>query len=331
MRSQDRFSRRTLAASVLITAPALRSFPALSQSTPVATPAVETRVVTDVYGDIEVPSTPQRVIVLDGPQLDACLAVGLTPIGAVTGFDGAAFPAYLGELTHGIENVGTISEPNLEKIISLKPDLILGSNLRNEEIHDVLAQIAPTVFSEAVSDDWRGNFTLFTDALNKSTEATEVMAAYDARLEEFRAATEGEREDWVISIVRFLSDHVRLYNDTSFIGTILSAAGLNLPENQRGPDPSTGSIFTQISLEQIHLADGTHIFTCAYGDVKSTQAADYVNSTLWQSLKAVQDGHVYWVDDDFWMVAIGFIAANRVVDDLFTYLVNGDPGEAIPL
>lgn len=321
-------SRRTIAGSVLA-APFIGTL-AASASTPEASPETGTRIVTDVYGDVEVPANPQRVVVLDGPQLDACLAVGVKPVGAVTGFAGEPFPSYLGDATEGIENIGTISEPNLEQIIALEPDLILGSNLRNEEIHGTLTEIAPTVFSEAVSDDWRGNFSMWTDALNKSAEAEEVSAAYDARLEEFKTATDGDRQDWVISVVRFLADHVRLYNDTSFIGTILKDADLTRPESQTGPDPERG-IFTVISPELIHLADGTHIFTCAYGEVTDSTASEYVNSPLWGTLEAVANDQVYWVDDDFWMVAIGYLAANKVVDDLFTYLVDGTPGEAIPL
>ena len=116
----------------------------------------------------------------------------------------------------------------------------------------------------------------------------------------------------------------------AFIGTILAGAGLTRPESQTGPDPDRG-IFTIISPELIHLADGTHIFTCAYGEVTESTASDYVNSPLWNSLEAVANNQVYWVDDDFWMVAIGYIAANKVVDDLFTYLVDEEPGEAIPL
>lgn len=319
------FSRRA-AAGTAFALPLLGSA-GVSAQTP---DAAGTRMVTDVYGEVEVPANPQRVIVLDGPQLDACLAVGVKPVGAVTGFADAPFPLYLSDATEGIENIGTISEPNLEHIVSLAPDLILGSNLRNEDIHSTLTEIAPTVFSEAVSDDWRGNFTLWTDALNKTAEAEEVAAAYEARLEEFRTATDGERQDWVISVVRFLADHVRLYNDTSFIGTILKDADLPRPESQTGPDPDRG-IFTIISPELINLAEGTHIFTCAYGDIADSSASEYINNPLWDSLTPVQNEKVYWVDDDFWMVAIGFLAANKVVDDLFTYLVDGEPGEAIPL
>lgn len=321
-------NRRGFAGSAL--AAALISSTARTMARQESTPESGFRTVTDVYGDVQVPVNPQRVIVLDGPQLDACLAVGVTPVGAVTGFAGEPFPVYLGDATEGIENVGTISEPNLEHIITLEPDLILGSNLRNEDIHGTLTEIAPTIFSEAVSDDWRGNFRLFTNALNKEAEAEEVASAYDQRLEEFRADTEAERGDWVISVVRFLADHVRLYNDTSFVGTILADADLTRPESQTGPDPDRG-IFRIISQEQIQLAEGTHMFTCSYGDVGDTQAAEYVNSPLWESLTPVQNDTVYWVDDDFWMVAIGYLAANKVVDDLFTYLVDGEPGESIPL
>ncbi len=290
----------------------------------------ETRIVTDVYGEIEVPVNPQRIVVLDSPQLDACLAVGVKPVGAVTAFDGAEFPAYLGDATEGIEHIGTIAEPNLEKIIDLNPDLILGSNMRNQEIHANLVEIAPTIFSEEVSDDWRGNFQLFTDALNKSAEATEVLDTFDARLQDFQEKTEGEREGWLISVARFRPEEVRLYMEPSFVGTILSAAGLKRPESQTGPGPER-DIFTVISPEQIQLADGTHIFTCAYGDIADTSAAEIVNSPLWGTLEAVRNDKVYWVEDEFWMVAVGILAANKIVDDLFTYLVDGEPGVAIPV
>lgn len=330
MGSEIRLSRRTLAASALIAAPALKLTSTFAQSSPEASPESGTRIVTDVYGEVEVPANPQRVVVLDGPQLDACLAVGVIPVGAVTVQDGAAFPEYLGDQTNGIENIGTISEPNLEMIINLQPDLILGSIMRNEEIHGTLTEIAPTVFSDQVSDDWHGNFMLFTNAVNKSKEADEVVAAYQARLDEFKAATDGERDAWSISVVRFRTDNVRIYRDTSFVGTILNGAGLNRPESQTGPDPDRG-IFTVISMEQVNLADGTHIFTCTYGDPAETTAPDFTSSSLWQSLEAVQNNKVYWVNDDFWMVAVGYLAADKVVDDLFTYLVDGQPGESIPL
>jgi iron complex transport system substrate-binding protein len=56
-------------------------------------------------------------------------------------------PSYLAGKAQGIKTVGGISELNLEAIAALKPDLILGSKLRANDLYDKLSAIAPTVFS----------------------------------------------------------------------------------------------------------------------------------------------------------------------------------------
>lgn len=320
-------SRRTFAGSAIV-APFIGSM-AAAAATPEASPDSGTRIVTDVYGDVEVPANPQRVVVLDGPMLDACLSVGVTPVGATTGFENEPWPAYLGDATSDMVNVGTIVEQDLEKIIAAQPDLIISSKVRHDAIHDTLTSIAPTVFSENIGATWRDDFYLYTNAVNKQAEAKEVVVEFDARADEFQSATSSDRPNWSISIVRFLPDHARIYRDTGYIGVILQALDIPRPDAQVAKE---GEEFSEtISTEQLHLADGTHIFACAYGDVSASPAEEIVNSTLWESLEAVQNDQVYWVDDDYWMVGIGYIAANLVLDDLFTHLVNGEPGEAIPL
>lgn len=322
-------SRRAVVASALVTIPTLRAGSLTAQSTPNATPASGTRTITDVYGDVEIPTNPQRVVVLDGPMLDALLSVGVKPVGATTGFENDPWPAYLGDVTEGIQNVGIITEPNLEKIIAAEPDLIISSKVRHDAIRDTLMEIAPTVMSETVGATWRDDFLLYTNAVNKEAEAAEIVAAFDARAEEFQAATADNRDDWEISVIRFLPDAVRIYRDTGYIGVILDALALPRPDAQIAKE---GEDFSEeISQEQIQLAAGTHIFTCAWGELDASPAADFVGSGLWGSLEAVQNEKVYWVDDDYWMVGIGYIAANRVVDDLVKYLVDGEPGEPIPV
>jgi iron complex transport system substrate-binding protein len=305
---------------------------ALAQSTPESSPAGtkagEMRIIQHTMGETAVSANPQRIVVLDGPMLDAALAVGVKPVGAVTAFADAPFPPYLGDATEGIENVGQISEPDLEKIVALKPDLILGTQFRHEEIYDQLSQIAPTVFSGIVGVSWKEDFLVYTDAMNKQAEAEQVIADYDARVAEFTTATEGERENWRISVVRFLADQTRIYFKTSFVGIVIEDLGLPRPEAQDKGEPEER--FTEISRERIREADGTHIFACSYGEPSESQLAEYMSDPLWQTLDAVKEGKVYWVDDDYWMVGIGYIAANLVIDDLFAYLVEGAPGTPVP-
>jgi iron complex transport system substrate-binding protein len=325
-------SRRAVSAGLAAGALGLTLPPArgtFAQSTPESgTKAGETRIIQHTMGESAVSANPQRIVVLDGPMLDAALAVGITPVGAVTAFADAPFPAYLGDKTNGIANVGQIQEPDLEKIVALKPDLILGTQFRHEAIYDQLSQIAPTVFSGIVGVSWKEDFLVYTDAMNKGAEGQAIIAAYDARVDEFKTATEADRANWRVSVVRFLADQTRIYFKTSFIGIVLEDLDLPRPEAQDKGEPEER--FTEISRERIREVDGTVIFACAYGEPSESQLAEYMSDPLWQTLDAVKNGKVYWVDDDYWMVGIGYIAANLVIDDLFAYLVEGAPATPVP-
>lgn len=104
-------------------------------ATPADAGAAGARSVTHAMGTTEIIGNPERVVVLDTGELDSVLALGVTPVGAVTADATGAFQSYLGDRTKGIEVVGTINEPNLEKIAALQPDLILSSKTRHEEIY----------------------------------------------------------------------------------------------------------------------------------------------------------------------------------------------------
>ncbi|NJM98382.1 MAG: ABC transporter substrate-binding protein [Phormidesmis sp. RL_2_1] len=81
-------------------------------------------------GETCVPNDPERIIALYTPPLAALLSLDIKPVGLVP-VTGVAdeFPSYLEGKVEGIEIVGFDYEPNLEKIIQLKPrfDFGLGS------------------------------------------------------------------------------------------------------------------------------------------------------------------------------------------------------------
>ncbi|MCG8352286.1 MAG: iron-siderophore ABC transporter substrate-binding protein, partial [Chloroflexales bacterium] len=168
---------------------AVTTDPPRNTLSPTNAAGAETRTIRHAMGETEVQDSPQRVVVLDTGELDSVLALGITPVGAVTAIakDGV-FPNYLQDRIANIELVGTTQEPNLEKIAALQPDLILSSKLRHEEIYDELSQIAPTVFSEAVGVVWKENLLLNAEALGKKAEAEQLLADYQARLEALQQA-----------------------------------------------------------------------------------------------------------------------------------------------
>ena len=121
-------------------------------------------------GTTKVPADPKRVVVLDTDKIDTALSLGVTPVGAATAGEAKSWPTYFGaDKLAGIKEVGVLTEPDLEAINALKPDLILGSKFRQEKFYDELAAIAPTVFTEKVGITWKENFLLDGKALGRSS------------------------------------------------------------------------------------------------------------------------------------------------------------------
>lgn len=278
------------------------------------TEAGNSRVVDTPMGEVEVPENPERVVVLDTGELDTAITLGIKPVGAVEAVAGMGFPSYL-ENTESIENVGTIEEPNLERIAALEPDLILSNTLRHERIYDQLSQIAPTVFGESTGVTWKQNFDLYARALNRTGKAGQVKGAYERRMEEFGQAVGDDPPE--VSVVRFTPGDTRIYQKESFIGTVLEDAGLPRPPSQ---DVNDFAIMNA-SAELIPEMGGDVIFVTVYGPAKDTARARITSDPLWQKLEAVRQDRVYEVSDDLWMLGIGYTAANGVIDDLNRYLV----------
>jgi iron complex transport system substrate-binding protein len=278
-------------------------------ATPASTCAAGFRPFTHVMGATCIPQDPQRVVVLDTGELDNALALGALVVGAPVN-DARQYQAYLSDQLDGIADIGAISEPNLEAILALDPDLILGSQQRYEAVYEQLAAIAPTVFTASLRVPWQDNFRVHAEALNRTDEAAALLDDYAAHVDEVQAVLGDARATTTISVIRFRPGQVRLYLNSSYIGYILQDVGLPRPPSQ---DQDTFS--AEISLEQVRDVDADVIFVTGY-DLEDSERETFLNSPLWQTLQAVQAGRVFEIDDDTWIAGLGVQAANRVLDDL---------------
>jgi len=281
-----------------------------------------TRTVEHAMGSTEVPAQVERVVVLDTGELDAVVSLGVTPVGAVTTDVSTSLVSYLDDELAGTRAVGTIGEPDLEAIAALDPDLVLSNTVRHQELYAQLSRIAPTVMAGDVGDSWKQTLLLAGDALDRREGAEQLIADYEQRAAEVGARVPGGDPAAVTaSVVRFLPGQIRLYGRASFIGTVLDDAGLSRPGSQQVEET-----FTEVSPEQISLADGDLVFTTTYGDPDATQAAEVTGGPLWERLDAVARGDVHEVPDDTWMLGIGVTAAHLVLDDLEAALAGGTSG-----
>ncbi|WP_336208282.1 ABC transporter substrate-binding protein [Nonomuraea sp. LPB2021202275-12-8] len=274
-----------------------------------------TRTVKHAMGETKVPMTPKRVVVLDTDKLDSLVSLGLSPVGAAQASENQAWPKYLGSSLSATKPVGTLQQPNIEAIMALKPDLILGSKFRQAAFYDKLSKIAPTVFTERVGITWKENFLLDAEAVGKKDRATQLVSAYEARAEQVGA----KFTELKVSIVRFMPTDIRMYGPESFSGIVVGDAGIPRPEVQQLA-AQEDKRFGELSQENIAQADGDAVFYTAYGEAAAKSQAEVTGGPLWKNLGAVKSGNAHNVDDEIWMTGIGVTAAGKILDDLDKYL-----------
>lgn len=285
-------------------------------------PVWEYRLVKHAIGETKVPANPQRVVTLEGSALENVLALDVKPVGIALNGGIDEQPTYLRDKLADTEIIGSFEQPNLEKILLLKPDLILGTTGGTENIYGQLSHIAPTVLAEYnASDSWKDILKIHAEALGKSEAAKQAIANYYARLEKFKAQMGNRLKETEVSVVRIYPNGISLYQKGSFSGSILEEAGLPRPQSQR-----TEEVQHQISKERIRDGDGDVVFLWTYSDDfrgdtqgKQTVVENLKADPLWSQLNAVRQGKVYEVPD-YW-IGFGPLAANAVIDDLFKYLV----------
>lgn len=275
--------------------------------------ADETRVIKHAMGETKVTGTPQRIVTLFQGANDVVVALDVKPAGVVESWVQQPVYEYLRKDLDGVPQVGQESQPNLEEINKLKPDLIIATKIRHEEIYDQLSQIAPTVVTETLFD-WKETLQITGEAMNKTEESSKLLADWEARVADFKEKM-GDRLPMEATITNFRADQVRIFY-MGYAGKILKELGFTRPA---GHDADTWGI-ELTSKEAIPDMNADMIFNFNSG----TDAAaieknykDWTSSPLWKNLDAVKNNQLYQVDEVAWNMAGGYISANMMLDDLY--------------
>jgi iron complex transport system substrate-binding protein len=275
-----------------------------------------TRTVTDALGNsVKVPKSPQRVVVLNDELLDDTLALGVKPV-AITNGQGQSGPAaYLADQVANVPVVGNVNQPEVDKILAAKPDLILMSYVIDKEQLAQLKEIAPTfVVADPLLDFWKDNFGRVATALGKDDKAKAWSAEYDARVVKVTRSISGHAGA-PVTIARWNSDGPTTMNTGSFASGIATEVGLTRPANQREKGQGHGPT---LSLESLSELDAGWIFISALSatgeDGKALKAG--VASKAFSQLPAVKAKHLSVVDGSVWGTGGGPAASLIVLDDL---------------
>ncbi|MFC4158684.1 ABC transporter substrate-binding protein [Chitinimonas lacunae] len=273
------------------------------------------RSVVDASGaTVTVPDKPQRPLALSELDLDALLALKLTPVGTVKGRGQDTAPRYLGPAAARVPLVGGFGAPVLDRVIALQPDLILAGGIPDPELLAQLKRIAPTVITYRLGEDWKAAFERIGRLVNRAPQHREFMTGYQKRVEEVRTRL-GKQASATVSVVRWNPQGPAYMLKDSFASLVLADLQLKRPASQLQP----GVAHSQpLSLEALDRIDGDWLFI---GTLSPTgQATEALNtarqSPAFRQLRAVQQQRMVGVDGSLWTSLGGPLAALTLLGDV---------------
>lgn len=232
-------------------------------------------------GPVEVPADPKRVVVLATYSGNvAALDVNLVGVDSWSKSN-PRYDAYLAD-------VEEVSEENLEKIIELEPDLIIGSSTTQNL--DKIKEIAPTVTFTYGKVDYLTQHLEIGKLLNKEKEA-------QAWIDDFkeRSAVAGEEikavigEDATVSVIENFDKQLYVFGDNWGRGTevIYQAMGLNMPEKVKEMALEAG--YYALSLEVLPEYAGDYVIFSKTAD----QDNSFQETDVFKNIPAVQNGQLF--------------------------------------
>lgn len=263
------------------------------------------RVIENAFGETRVPEDPRRVVTLDPTVLLDVLALDVEPVGYAEA--DASQPLFLEDELEGAEPVGTESEPSIEKIATLEPDLIMGLTQDPE----TMSEIAPTVDVEFDETDWKRMFRERADVLGERELADGKISGFDARVRALREQMGARLDEVTVSMIRFGEGNVAVY-PTSFSGSVLADIGIQRPSNQSF---GAGECCVDLSVEEIPEIDADYVFI-AVDPGAEDRLEEYESNPLWGRL----EGKKIEVSSAAWLQT-SYITANMILDDLEEHLL----------
>lgn len=233
-------------------------------------------------GPVEVPANPERVVVVS-TYAGNVLALDVPLIGV---------DSWAKQNPHyDLEGVEEISEENLEKIMELNPDLIIGASTTKNI--DKLKEIAPTVTFTYNKVDYLTQHLEIGKLLNKEEEAANWIKDFKARSkqtgEEIKAKI---GENATVTVIENFDKELYVFGDNWGRGTeiLYQEMGLKMPDKVKENALEAG--YYTLSPEVLSDYVGDYLIISKTEETESS----FMETKTFKNIPAVQKDHVFVAD-----------------------------------
>lgn len=232
-------------------------------------------------GPVEVPAHPKRVILLSGFTGNV-IDLGVNVVGVDVWSKNN--PTFAKEL----KDVAEVSDENLEKIIELNPDLIIGlSNIKNV---DKLSEIAPTVTYTWGKVDYLTQHLEIGKLLNKEKEAQKRIDDFKNRAEVTGKDIQAKiGENATVSVIESYGKDLYVFGDNWARGTEILYQAMHLKMPEKVKEMALKSGYYTLSSEVLPEYAGDYVILSKYSDADTS----FQQTDTYKNIPAVKNGHVF--------------------------------------
>ncbi|TDM12782.1 iron-hydroxamate ABC transporter substrate-binding protein [Macrococcus lamae] len=240
---------------------------------------------------IKIPENPKRVVLMSASYTGNLLELGVKPVGV----DAYAFQSDI--LKPKLKGVTQLGAGDVEKIVELKPDLIISFD--TDKNNSKYAKIAPTIPISYAKHGYLDIHEELGQIVGKEKEAKAFVDQWKEKTaEDGKEIKEKIGADKTVSIYQVFQKKIYVYGDNWGRGSeiIYQAFGLKMPEAVTKDVKPTG--WKEISAEQIGKYSGDILLISSdTGKISNS----IVESNVWKNLDAVKNDRVIQYDsEDFW-------------------------------
>ena len=176
-----------------------------------------------------------RVVVLDPATVEMIYMLGAEDkiVGVANLERSKVWPE---EKVAKLESVGTFMKPSLEKIIALKPDLVITSALTDDNLNNGLKSNnieSKRVQANSIEEIFT-NFLKVAKMLGKENEANKIIAEKKAKLEEIKKIATGNKKGLFV----MSASPLMVFGNDNLPNDIMKLLNIkNIAENQKGRNP----------------------------------------------------------------------------------------------
>ncbi|MCG9698760.1 ABC transporter substrate-binding protein [Vibrio natriegens] len=267
------------------------------------------RTVQDEQGTFEIETIPERVVVLEFSFVDALAAVDVSPVGVADDKDPTRVIAAVREKVEPWQSVGARSQPSLEVIAQLKPDLIIADAERHRTIYEDLQRIAPTLLLKSRGETYQENLESAIKigvAIGKQDQMMQRVEQHHQSMAQFKQlfATQETIQFGVVS-----DKGMWLHSPVSYAGGVLTTLGLNSPL-----DDKTQTAYLPTSFEFLLKTNPDWLLIGLYSTPNVVD--EWRKNPLFKLLTSVKKQQVIEVSPQLWSLNRGMLAAEEIAHNL---------------